>query len=933
MITDRNKIKIKLSSSIPIITEADVETAIDNVTNSSEDRPFIYGTNLNVVNDEVVITNQTQVNVSRNTDFSEYLNKYCQLRSAFGTIFSQVFHLVSVPVPSGSYYSFETIRTMTEFDFYIDNIANVYIDLYESLSDIFVNPTTGVITYNTSHKHTVNIGTSRTDAQVSNDVNGLYYYGDTGDSAHHQVRFAQLNGSVFYRTPYAGNKIWVSAVTSYGDLKQLKVEPMFVQVKGKLMSGTRTDEQVILAKDIDSINTNESVSIPGGDLPYDIFEAQVRNEYVPNLKYGSLVEHYFDDSLVGKYYLDTLERNSKYAYTLKCISAVGLLDGEYSNGGLYRDVSFATVVSEIIGNRIPYSVSSNLSGLKIYGWLPRDTMRNNLQKLLFATNVHITKDVSGNVVFDYLTTTTDSYGISGNLIYSGGSEEYPALVTKLTLTEHSFYYADLEDEVSLYDNTADDPVSNEYIYFSNAPIYVPSLRVEGGLTIQESHVNYAKVSGNGILYGKPYTHNTIDIFRTANTGVKTNEVVTSDDTLVSIANGDNIADRLMSYYSSAKKISVDMVYRGQKCGLRYNAYNAFDELNRNVYLSSIKKIFSSFIKASCEFISGYTPSQNGNVYSTCVRLTGSGAWNKPSGVSKIRIVLIGGGNGGSSGYAGTAGSSEYEFRGGVGGDSGIPGNPGKIFVTTISNPAASYIYSCGSGGSGGSACSSHDSNNAGTNGGNTTIGSYSSANGHTPKKGYADIFSTNIYALPGEVGYKGLDGGDEDEDGQSYVAEDETTVISAGGKAGKADEFDTTYFKTTIRSSGGGGGGASYSVVGSNGVDGRHEQSFYVTPTAEETYFFEEDFCYGGAGGNGSSPAKRSTRSGYGHGGAGGHGGGGGGAGGRTEAYSIQSQINYYEMQLLSVWGGGEAFNGSNGLGGYGGAGGDGAPGCILIYY
>lgn len=67
-----------------------------------------------------------------------------------------------------------------------------------------------------------------------------------------------------------------------------------------------------------------------------------------SLPVGTPVWYYHEDELVGKYYLESVQRHGRNKYKLNCLSAVGLLDKMEHGGGLYLSATVGDVISNIM---------------------------------------------------------------------------------------------------------------------------------------------------------------------------------------------------------------------------------------------------------------------------------------------------------------------------------------------------------------------------------------------------------------------------------------------------------------------------------------------------------------------------------------------------------------------------------------------------------
>lgn len=612
-------------------------------------------------------------------------------------------------------------------------------------------------------------------------------------------------------------------------------------------------------------------------------------KYPDSIPYGTPMYYYSnDDTLIGKFYTQRIVRSGKNRYDILAVSAIGIMDSQKHNGGLYNGQTFAEVARDIIGTGFPFTCTDAVKNILIFGWLPIATRRENLHQLLFATGVALYKDASGEILFRFPDSETVK-NISNDRIFYGGNIDYMEPATKADITEHTFRTSNHDETVSLFDNTTEETAYNVFVSFQDAPIY--DLATTGTLEIIESGANYAIVSGSGELTGKKYTHVTrilSDENNRYNSLEKT--VSVTDATLVNAVNSQNVLQRVLSFYSSARTISNDIILGNEQPGDQVSFENPYGD-QEQAFIASMDINASSFLKASCEMITGYIPSGNGNNYNSYVLLIGSGTWEIPAEVFQknspvIRVILIGGGQGGQSGANGNGGSrggtssTTAYGTGGEGGDPGDGGNGGKILSLNLDcEGMVSIDYNCGSAGNGAKGGSGIVD---GALGSATTFGELTSEDGQSSKVGIVNIFTGTVYGQSGTSGVKGGKGGSHEELPESVMFEG---VTYTGGSAGANSDYGY----------GGLGGGAAVGANGGNGSKG--------TTSSDE-------FGNGGVGGPGGNAIARATTTVYGSGGNGGHGGGGGGGGGPAKDWP-----------------------GYGGSGGKGGDGGNAAPGCILIYY
>lgn len=136
------------------------------------------------------------------------------------------------------------------------------------------------------------------------------------------------------------------------------------------------------------------------------------------------------------------------------------------------------------------------------------------------------------------------------------------------------------------------------------------------------------------------------------------------------------------------------------------------------------------------------------LYEAFAIITESGTWTAPAGVTSLRVVIGQGGQGGGYGTDGYVGGSGNLPGSGVAagyGDPGQTGQGGKVWFGVINiNPQQTFTVTIGQGGAAATV-----KGQAGSMGGETTFGTYSSADGEVYPNGYTDIANGNSFARTG----------------------------------------------------------------------------------------------------------------------------------------------------------------------------------------
>ena len=546
--------------------------------------------------------------------------------------------------------------------------------------------------------------------------------------------------------------------------------------------------------------------------------------------------------IIGRFYVQNVRQVSRKFVEFTCTDCVGMIDALADhNGGIYNGTPIGDIIDDIMsGSGIAYTVTQEVREVAAYGRLPRDNRRTNLGRVLVATGATLTEDTAGRMVVSYLG-AGNVQNIPQRVIYlNTGSVEYRHPATAVQVTEHAFYQLADDEQKTLFDNSVEVSTAIEQTVIFDEPCY--NLTTTGTLAIVESNPNYAVVQGTGTLVGTVYTHTRRVI--TENTGVVAAENVLTleDNELVGIHNSDYVAKRMANYY----KLAIGVQFEAHdesgalQPGTKLNLVDPFG-VSRVGWLE--KKTFNlgNKTRAQMDIAIDWQPGPWGSNIDIYELITENTTWTVPEGVTTVRVILGQGGQGGGGGHKG--GSGQACRAPGVGGEAGAAGNPGKVYAVDVPvTPGQTYTITIGAAGVGGEA------DTDGEEGGETTFGSYSSASGLIPEEGFLNQNTGDVYALIGEAGIKGGDGGKPSvsdwEYGESVTADGQTWT------GGRGTIPNSKY-------SGAGGGGAAY---GNNGEDA----------TSRE---------YAGKGAN-ATDRPNLPAPGLGCGGIGGNGGGGGGQGG-----------------------------------------------------
>lgn len=695
--------------------------------------------------------------------------------------------------------------------------------------------------------------------------------------------------------------------------------------------------------DASSLDYEENVDLIESELSIDVFNVIVKYTGSGNLttvKYGTPVWHYQGGTLQHKFYVKQIQRVARDRYKINTISPVGLLNKQYHKGGVYTGTTFSVLMAELIAGAVPYTFDEDVGATKIFGWLPYETKRKNLHQVLFAENISIVKNANGDMHFTFLKPSDTATEIPQNRIFLGGSIKYPSVATRVRLAEHSYQAVDTVEPIVLVDNSDKTPADHKLFVFETAPIIMSTIQAHGDLTINEMGVNYVIVTGQGTVTGVPYYDKISTVEKTHNSGGEDYSVSVDDATLVTGINSENVAQRLLSYYTSSEIVSADLKVENEKCGRIYQFVDMFGDTVR-AFLTKMASKVSSFVRAKSEFVTGYNPTTFGNNYTHWAYVTGNGTITIQEGTTLARFVIIGGGNGGSSGLKGIDDTNDLQ-AGSIGGEGGFGGNGGRIREVVLRNPAPG-VYTCqaGTGGTAGQVCASTQTRNSGGAGNASTVTTpsgtvYSSADNaaYISANGIKNLFTEAVYAKKGINGCKGGNGGRGSTAGNGESGEDVVWkgVTYRGGMGGRGLKFKFERIDQTITNGGAGGSGAMPYQNGGNGGSVEIQDYYNDTDSHSDYSAYEYGHFDQASPANTANPSQIQQVQNYGDGGDGGHGGAGrGGFGSAQDYYQSATDPNnsnkkiYLKMTFTGYVT--TAFQSASG-----GAGNSGRGGIILCY-
>ena len=318
---------------------------------------------------------------------------------------------------------------------------------------------------------------------------------------------------------------------------------------------------------------------------------------------------------MGKFCLVDAQRDTKNKYTFKFQSPIGLLSDTQHYGGVYKAKIASELIEEIIGGKIPYTIKQVFSKIKLYGWLPISTRRDNLKQVLFACGGCIQKNSEGNVYITTLNETTPKV-IPDSLVFSTGPLKNNNSVNAVSVIEHGFVKDETVKTEELFKGelSGNNFTTPKGLVVKNCAIVTwndPAFNIAAtGSTIQESDANYCVVTAgaNVVVSGQKYMHtqNIVNKSKAENSlTVKTAEV--KDATLVSLANSASTAERVLAYYGNTITTKPTFILNGEKPTDIITVANSYGEKSTGFIKSIHAQCGINSQRGNCEVVVDYVP--------------------------------------------------------------------------------------------------------------------------------------------------------------------------------------------------------------------------------------------------------------------------------------------------------------------------------------
>jgi hypothetical protein len=317
-------------------------------------------------------------------------------------------------------------------------------------------------------------------------------------------------------TVEAFDKIEITFEATNVPRRRLKLEQITIGVVREFTGRELTSAQFV--HEIDLISNTVPVNVLDAS-----FHSSGEAEFLFQRKQP--VEAFNDNTLIGVYYIEKGERTSSQNYSITCQDAIGVLELDTYDGGLWlEDTPIETIIDNVIGGAFEIEIDEALAGRTLRGFIPPDgTKRAALQQIAFALGACI--DTAGtSKIRLFLPATGEGAEIPAQETYTGGKVTTADMVTDVSVRGY---------EIS--DKRPDD--EDEFIEFEK--------------------VKYVCVGRNYKAKNPNVTAGTLP-----------NKLTFEECYLCNASNAQERADAILAYYMRRNTYSAKHIVRGQNLGDR-----------------------------------------------------------------------------------------------------------------------------------------------------------------------------------------------------------------------------------------------------------------------------------------------------------------------------------------------------------------------------
>lgn len=323
-------------------------------------------------------------------------------------------------------------------------------------------------------------------------------------------------------------------------------------------------ERIFLDDEVKDIDCILEVSPISEELSINTLSFTVRSKtsYVFAFQRKQRIRLFFDEGIIGTFYLQNGKQESVTDYYIESSDAIGILDNANFNGGIYSGITAADLIDEIFEGEeeLEYFVDDSLRVKTLTGYLPVSTKREALAQVAFAIGAEVSTAYDTRVYL-YPRKLQQTSSFTKSQIFTGLTVDHDDIVTGIRLYVHD--YVPINESEELYNDVLNGTAE---VVFSE-PHH--DLTISGGTIVAQGN-NYATISGTGanvVLSGKKYDHRTNTMLK-ENPNISRNKNVyeVKDATLVSASNAQEVLNRVYDYYQQNESVSCRVVIDEEQLG-------------------------------------------------------------------------------------------------------------------------------------------------------------------------------------------------------------------------------------------------------------------------------------------------------------------------------------------------------------------------------
>ena len=300
--------------------------------------------------------------------------------------------------------------------------------------------------------------------------------------------------------------------------KRLKVEQIIIGVIREFDGSELTEAAFV-----------HEVNLISDTVPVNVLDAAFRSkddvDFVFQRKQP--VEAYNGSDLIGVYYIETGKQKGARTYEIACQDAIGVLDIDDYDGGIWiNDTILTEILADVFGDIFEFDIDPYYETATLRGYIAPGTKRAALQQIAFDLGAVV--DTSGtNKIRIYPPPTGTGTEIPVKRTYTGGEITVSDKVTEVTVTA--------------------------YVIFDERP-------GEDDEYIELNGVQYRYYTETKHAYNPNVVASDLP-----------NKVKFTGAYLVNLSNAQTLADNILAYYMRRETYSFKHVLEGQEPGARTTA--------------------------------------------------------------------------------------------------------------------------------------------------------------------------------------------------------------------------------------------------------------------------------------------------------------------------------------------------------------------------